>query len=68
MEKERLLVDSTEPLEPGRLVKCSEIYTVHQNLPGCRFKETQQEIGKMFDGMPEVVVWAASGWSGYRDR
>lgn len=29
--------------------------------------QTQQEIGKMFDGMPEVVVWVASGWSGYRD-
>lgn len=30
--------------------------------------QTQQEIGKMFDGMPEVVVWVASGWSGYRDK
>ena len=25
------------------------------------------EFGKLFDGEPEVVVWANSGWDGYFD-
>ena len=26
-----------------------------------------EEFGKLFDGEPEVVVWANSGWEGYFD-
>ena len=26
------------------------------------------EFGKLFDGEPEVVVWANSGWDSYFDR
>jgi len=26
---------------------------------------TAGEIGKLFEGMPEVIIWVESGWSGY---
>ena len=26
-----------------------------------------EEFGKLFDGEPEVVIWANSGWEGYFD-
>lgn len=29
---------------------------------------TAAELGRMFDGMPEVTVWAESGWRAYRDK